>query len=299
MTTDRHLDRLIEAYLAPGVDELPDRSYAAVRTATERTRQRVGFGPWRAPDIRPRPRWVLVVAAVALLAVIALGPGAGGSRKPTATPAPSVPATPRPLPLANFSTSSPRVRLEAGTYVTGFGNWPGYHQIRFTVPDGWFSESWFTELPVVYNGPDDGGTTVVLEYKQFVDQVNADACHRSGQLWQPTTTAQQLIDELAHQPNMVVTVPHAVDLGGTPATVVEVSIPAEFDRRSCDGLRLTFLGSAATDLHEVPGAAGHRFWFYVTDTERPAIVVAHAFGDATPQDVAALQAVVSSIRFEP
>jgi hypothetical protein len=293
MTTDRTLDRLIEAYLAPGVDELPDRSYAAVRTATERTRQRVGLGPWGAPAIRPRPRWVLVMAAVALLAAIALGPGAGGSRKPTATPAPSVPAAPRPLPSG--ISAYPGTPLEPGTYLTGFGNWPGYHRMQLTVPAGWYAGD-----GLVFNGPNDGyGMTVMIEYHQWLVRVNADACHWAGQFWQPMTTAQQLVDALANQPGMEVTAPRAVSLGGTPATLVEISIPPDFDRYACDSFRLYFLDRNYGPV-EYPAMPSHTVRYYVIDTDRPAIVVAHLFGaDATAQDAAALQAVVDSIRFEP
>lgn len=286
MTSDRKLDRLIEAYLEPGLDELPERSYEAVRAATTRTRQRVVIGPWRAPDVMRGVRPLLAVAVVALVAVIALSPGLVGSLAPAPTP------TPLPLPSANPYPGTP---LEPGTYVVGHVGYAGRPQMVFTVPGGWYSGD-----GLVFNGPNDGidtGGTVVLEYRQLVDQVNADACRWQENVWRPMTTARQLVDALANQPGVEVTAPRPVSLGGTPATLVEISIPAGFDTRACDEFRLRFLNR--TYNAEYPPGPGHTFWFYVTDTDHPAIVVAHAFSDATAEDVAALQTVVDSIRFVP
>jgi hypothetical protein len=282
MTSDRNLDRLIEAYLEPGLDELPERSYIAVRASTARSRQGLVIGPWRAPDVMAFARPMLAVAVVALVAVIALGPGIAGSLAPAPT------ATPLPLPSANAYPGTP---LEPGTYVAGHAGYAGRPQMAFTVPAGWYSGD-----GLVFNGPNDGyGATVVLEYRQLIDQVNADACHWAENVWRPMTTAQQLIDALANQPGMEVTAPRSVNLGGTPATLVEISIPAGFDTHVCDDLRLRFLNRNYGA--EYPPAAGHTFWFYVIDTAHPSIVVAHAFADASAEDVAALQAVVDSIRF--
>jgi hypothetical protein len=293
MTTDRTLDRLIEAYLAPGVDELPDRSYAAVRTATERTRQRVGLGPWGAPAIRPRPRWVLVMAAVALLAMIALGPGAGGSPTPT----PSVPPTPRQLSELPSDRHWPATPLEAGSYLTGLAGYRGWRQMQITVPAGWF-----TDGLQVFNGPNDDtvanglAPSVVLELRQFVSQVRADPCHWSGSVWRAMPTAQEMADALASQDSVTASEPRAVSLGGTPAMLVETSIPSNLDLQACDRHDLRFFSDSEVGYLPVPGDT---LWFYVVGTGHPLVevVVAHALSSASAEDVAALQSVVDSIQF--
>jgi hypothetical protein len=299
MTTDRTLDRLIEAYLAPGVDELPDRSYVAVRTATERSRQRVGLGPWGTPISRPRRRPVVATAAVALVAVLALrllpglsGFGAGGSATP------SLPPTPRQLSPSIAAGGWPATPLEPGSYLTGLSGYRGWRQIQLTVPAGWY-----TEEGLVFNGPNDGtapdgsGPTVVLELRQFVDQVNADPCHWSGNAWKAMPTAQAVADALASQQRVTTSAPRAVSLGGTPVTLVETSIPSNLDLQACDNHRLRFLNPS--ERMEFLPSAGDTFWFYVADTGYPLVevVVAHAMASASAADVAALQDVVGSIRF--
>ena len=47
MTTPRDPDALLAAYLAEGMEVLPDRVVDAVLDEAHRTRQRAVFGPWR------------------------------------------------------------------------------------------------------------------------------------------------------------------------------------------------------------------------------------------------------------
>lgn len=49
MTTPRDADRLLAAYLADGIEILPDRVADAVLDEVHRTRQRAVFGPRRTP----------------------------------------------------------------------------------------------------------------------------------------------------------------------------------------------------------------------------------------------------------
>ncbi len=297
MTIERDLTHIIEAYLDPGVDRLPERSYASVRAATERTQQRIPVGPWSAPVIMPGRRPMLAVAAVALAVTIAFGflpgmPGfgTGASPSPTTTATATAAPTPIPLPSANPYPGAP---LEPGTYVAGLAGYRGWPQMRLTVPAGWYSGD-----GIVFNGPNDGtSATVMLELRQFVDQVNADPCHWKANVWQSMPTARELADALANQSGMHVTAPRAVSLGGTPATLVETSIPADLASHLCDRRRLQFLNRNYDA--EYPPAPGDTLWFYVVDAGHPVIVVGHALASASARDVAALQDVIDSIRFDP
>jgi len=110
MTKPRDPEAVLSAYLADGMQILPDRVVDAVLDEVHRTRQRIVFGPWRTRSIS----WTafaaaVVVAAVALsgaLFVIQRGlPAvAGPSQTPSPDPSPSQAAvaspgaTPSPTP---------------------------------------------------------------------------------------------------------------------------------------------------------------------------------------------------------
>ena len=68
MTTPRDPDRLLSAYLADGIDVLPDRVVDAVLDEAHRTRQRVVFGPRRTPVMNST--FKVILAAAAVIAVV-------------------------------------------------------------------------------------------------------------------------------------------------------------------------------------------------------------------------------------
>ena len=68
MTKPRDPDALLSAYLAVGMEVLPDRVVDSILDEVHRTRQRVVFGPWRT---RPMSRTTLAAAVV--VAMVARG----------------------------------------------------------------------------------------------------------------------------------------------------------------------------------------------------------------------------------
>jgi len=118
MTKARDPEALLSAYLAGGMEVLPDRVIDSVLDEIRRTRQLGVFGPWRA-----RPLSRIPLAAAMVVAALALGgaffviqrgqPGVGGpgptaspsqaaagsaSATPTTMPSPTPTATPSPTP---------------------------------------------------------------------------------------------------------------------------------------------------------------------------------------------------------
>jgi hypothetical protein len=114
MTTPRDPDAKLVAYLADGMEVLPDRVVDAVLDEVHRTRQRAVFGPWRT-----RSMFKTALGAAAVVAVLVLAgtlyvtrstqPAVGGpsptpglsanpsqSANPTAVPSPSVVAARAP-----------------------------------------------------------------------------------------------------------------------------------------------------------------------------------------------------------
>src|SRR4029453_15069447 len=103
MTAQRP-DDLIQAFIAEGRDELPDRAFDAVRGEIHRTRQRAVIGPGREPQM---PTFAKVFfGGAAVIAVLF-----GASRLLPSTPGPgSTQAPPTPSPTATpTDTAAPSV----------------------------------------------------------------------------------------------------------------------------------------------------------------------------------------------
>jgi hypothetical protein len=128
MTTPRRdPEALLSAYLAVGIEVLPDRVVDAVLDEVHRTRQRTVVGPWRT-----RPMSRTTFAAAAVVALLALGAAllvvAGGpSPTPSDEPSPSLqaivapsstPSGPPAGPTASPVTSAAGLWIATGTMGT-------------------------------------------------------------------------------------------------------------------------------------------------------------------------------------
>jgi hypothetical protein len=130
MNGPRNADTKIDAFLAEGATDLPDRAFDAVRSDIHRTRQRVVLGPWREPNVLTPIRLALAAAIVVVAAGVAWSqigarpPDAGTqpSPVPTAvqTAAPTASAT-QPATLLT-GTNAP---LVPGRYRIDYGSVPG------------------------------------------------------------------------------------------------------------------------------------------------------------------------------
>ena len=144
MTASRDPDRLIRAFLEEGPTDLSDRSYDAVRSHIDRTRQRVVFGPWREPRMSNLARLAIAAAAVVAGVLVAVnvlpggnqfgGPGPSPSPSPTATAAP----TPTPTPAPTGPVALPLGSVPAGTYIAHPFLAPNDSvSFKLTLPAGW------------------------------------------------------------------------------------------------------------------------------------------------------------------
>ena len=111
MTKPRDPDALLSAYLAAGMEVLPDRVVDSVLDEAHRTRQRGVFGRWRTGPVSRT-----TFAAAAVVAVVALGGAlfviqrglpavAGPTQAPSADPGPSLPGV--VVPDATPSATAP------------------------------------------------------------------------------------------------------------------------------------------------------------------------------------------------
>ena len=70
MTASRDPDRLIQAFLDEGEEQLDDRIYDTVRASIEQQRQRVVLGPWSTPTMNKFVTFGLAAAAVVVAVLI-------------------------------------------------------------------------------------------------------------------------------------------------------------------------------------------------------------------------------------
>ena len=305
MTTPRDPDSLLAAYLADGIDVLPDRVADAVLVEAHRTRQRVVFGPRRTPVMNSTFKVILAAAAViaVIVAGISLLPrndaavGGPSSASPSAGPLTS-PSASGPPAISEFPGVSDDVA--PGTYVWSAGaTTPA--DVTFTLPAGWTSR---------YGIPnkDRGGPGEIAVGNWMIANVYTDPCQWQGSLLSPGVgpTVDDLATALAAQKDRNATEPTDVMLGGYPAKRVELSIPADLDPVSCDeGAIRTWVApgedTALVDNTQNLGMhPGQLNVTYIVDVngERLVIDTWHMPGTSAA-DLAELDAILASMRIQP
>jgi hypothetical protein len=219
MSSKRDSDLLIKAFLEEGIDELPERSFDAVRTAIEQTRQWAVIGPWKEPQIMNATRLALAAAAIVLVAVVAIKFLPTTNIGPATSPLPSPTSTPSALTMTGGSGTVP---IEAGRHSAGT---PFLVPFTFTVPTGW-------------SGAIDGPNLVELNQSlgvddisfEIFDKVYADPCHNDQGLLNPLPgpTVDDLLAALAKMPSVTVSNVLDTSIGSLPARQVTITAPASF-----------------------------------------------------------------------
>ena len=130
MTASRDPDRLIQAFLDEGEEQLDDRIYDTVRASIEQQRQRVVLGPWSTPTMNKFVTFGLAAAAVVVAVLIGaqlLGSPDGGVGNP---PSPSATAEPTPSPSAEAG-APPLTQTFTSTQ----------HGYSVSYPEGWTAQA--------------------------------------------------------------------------------------------------------------------------------------------------------------
>jgi hypothetical protein len=201
-------------------------------------------------------------------------------------PVPSAVATPT-RPLA--AVTGP---LEAGTYrITN-----PLHTLRpftFTVPDGWHRDENFVNKGDVWAG---NGVTMAT---WVVSHIYRDSCHWEGTL-QQTTFVAEVVQALTEQTGHESTEPSATTFAGYPATRLELSLPADADLAGCDEQFARLWPDAGPkEEYGLPIFPGQTTTVYVVDLDGiPSLIVAISKATSTAADVAELEQVIESIRFQ-
>lgn len=309
MTTRPDPDVVIAAWLRDEAPErAPERLLTASRDRIQSTHQRRSKWPaWRAERMNSTLKIALGAAAVVAVVVagVALLPrsnpsvgGAGGGQ--SASPNPTPTSTPTPTAAASAAVPEfPGVSddVAPGTYLWRAGA-ATPADITFTVPAGWMSR---------YAIPhkDRGGPGEIAIGNWIIANVYADPCQWQGSLLDPAVgpTVDDLATALVAQKGRNATAPTDVTLGGYPAKRVELSIPADLDRATCDGgvIRTweapredSFLDNETQNLGMHPGQLNV---VYIVDVngERLVIDTWHMPGTSAA-DLAELEAILASMR---
>ena len=295
-------------------DEAPERAPEHLLTASRdrilSTHQRRSWWPaWRDQEMNSTLK--IAVGAVAIVAVVLVGVaflprsspsvgGAGGtpSASPSATP------TPAPTPTAAASAAVPEFpgvsdNVAAGTYRWKADQVTTPADITFTVPAGWTSR---------YGIPnkDRGGPGEIAVGDYMAYNIYTDRCQWKGALLDPPVgpTVDDLATALVAQKAWNAAPPTDVTLGGYPAKRIELSIPADLDRASCDGgVMRTWaaLGddpvNAPVDTENLGMHPGQLNVTYIVDVNGDRLIIDtwHMPGTSAA-DLAELDAILASMR---
>jgi hypothetical protein len=301
MTAFRDPDDLIVAYLEDGPTELSRDSYEAVDRRTRRTRQRTVLGPWRNRPMSNLSR-ALVGAAAVVLAVVGLalvrGPAPGPSSVGAPSSSPPAAISPSTVPSASLSAGvySWVRSLGAGTYSTSF-SWDPLYQFTFTVGDGWTARD--TNI--------DKADRMAVAFYPIRDVVT-NACGRALPATSAATSASNLVTALRELVT-IDTGPLAQTIGSRAATYVEFVPP---QGASCGAEAMTLfqlpdptcppgicsgVGEPWIGFEFGTDTQHNRLW--LMDVGRRVVAIHAAWTDeATPAELAELQAVIDSVRLD-
>jgi hypothetical protein len=279
MSTDRDTVRILESWLAEPAHE---DHYPVVSRVLDSLDDTPQYRPWwpvrRFLTMTPTTR--LAASAAALTIIIGLGFLAS---RTLVGPEPA--ASPNPTEAA----------VETSVHTVDLGNVTA----TLAIPTGWtqFSDFAFQKSQALPPGGVGVGITMV-------DNVYADPCRWRGEgLLQPPIGAsvESLAHRLTQQPGRGDVSRTSTSLDGFDGELVELQVPG--DITTCDDsifaswlIRHRLHPQGLPRLHQGPGQHD-RLWILDVGGER-VVVNASFFPDSSAADLAELDAVVESIRFE-
>jgi hypothetical protein len=135
MTTPRDPDRLIQAFLREGAEQLHDQVYDVVRAEIDHKRQRVVVGPWRVPTVSkllPIGLGAAAVIAVLFFGSQFIGSPASNVGGPASQPPASEAASEAPPSAAPSPISAPPLTQSFTSPL---------HGISMSYPEGWTTQA--------------------------------------------------------------------------------------------------------------------------------------------------------------
>jgi hypothetical protein len=154
MTTDRDFDRIAEAWLADGPEELSVRVLDAVVDEIHTTRQRHALRlPWRFPTMTMPVRAAAIVAVGALVVagVAVLGGAGRGGPSPSQAPAASAPAAVVPSDAPSTILSTTGLPVLDTLFTSPRNGYSIKYPASWAVGPG--TESWHLGKPILWGDP--------------------------------------------------------------------------------------------------------------------------------------------------
>lgn len=295
MPTERDDTRIVRSWLRTDEHESADRVLDAVLALLDTTPQRRSWLPARRTiDMNTFAKLALAAAAVLIIAVVGIsrlpasGGAGGGGPAPTPSPAPSAtPVPPTPSPT-HGAVLPPAGDLAIGRHSLTLAGVP----FSIAIPaSGWVSNGDFAIDKGVFPSTRDGG---FILWNSAPDAIFTDPC---GQVQGPRigTSLAAHAEAAASVPGTVATGPTDVTVGGYPAKLVVVEIPA-VAKCSAEGFYLWWdeqlTGRYATEL-------GSTIRVWIIDVDGTLIWIdGETAADAPPEVGQEIQQIIDSIQFE-
>lgn len=281
MRPDRDIDVLLDAWLAEGPLEAPDRILDVVADRVHRRRPEPAWRlAWRDSRMNTAIKPILAAAAVLVLSVAGVAvimnqpsPGIGG---PEATPTPIASPSPSPSPssteaaLCQPTDPSCLGPLAAGRHSTSRIVTP----FTFEVPEGW---SRVQEKPgyLALERPGETGIVFISADPVAVDQ---ELCSSKADA-SVGTSAEDLVGWLTGHPGLTATEPAIVSLGGLSGWTLEAEMRDGWDPFPCP-LRVNLFSHDGTAVED-------DMWWQIDAAERMRLTILDAGDHVVMIDVEA------------
>jgi len=322
VSTDRDVNRIVRSWLEDGATALPDRVLDSVLDQLPATPQRRAWWPARRfQDMNAYMKIAIAAAAVVVIALIGINllPGTGSvggpAPSPTVAPSPAASPTSTPAPTPTASPASiPDGPLAAGTYTTqpfaGSGGLcmgqtgcieAGVEddsiRISITLPDGWTGIEGGAVVPTVESYSPPGGAGLLFMRGGWL---YSELCAGPGPDIPTGTTVDEFVTALVDHPDLDVTSPVDVTLGGYSGQYLELRAPANTttDELGPDPGGCNYYFVWEPGIYAQGPNALWRIWVLDVDGVRM-VVRSDSFPGTTPQVQAQLAAIVDSIQIEP
>jgi len=270
MTTSRDPERLLAAYLADGMEVLPDRVVDAVLDEVHGTRQRAVIGPWRTPLMNSVLKMAFAAAAIVAVLVAGLNflprnDGGVGGPGASVSPEPSPSSSTVVIPIAGVPDGTPPT-------------------LTADLPAGWAIGG----QPFVFKSAN------IIAFVSLVDNTFSDPCAHVQRAPKVGPTVADLATALGEIPGTTATDPIEATVGGNVATSIDVTLPASLP---CAPEQFYYWqDSPDADWWSLRPDERLRVWIVEAAGERIAIA-ARMYPTTTEAEKAGLQGIVDSIVF--
>ncbi len=332
MSTDRDVTRIVRSWLEDGATALPDRVLDSVLDQLPATSQRRAWWPaWRFREMNSALKLAIAAAAVVAVALVGINllprsEGVGGSStsaspapSPTASASPSLSRSPAPspalFPIGPLTAGSHTIQpfVGPGGLCTGESSQAGCIEagaeddsirITLTVPDGWSGLEIGVVPSVEGYSPPDGANLLFMRggwlYNTSQDCGGSHPVVPPGPTIPTGTTVDGFVTALVDHPDLDVTSPADVTLGGYTGQYLELRAPANTTTDELgpdpDGCNYYFVWEPG--IYAQGPNALWRIWVLDVDGVR-LVVRADSFPGTTAEVQAQLQGIVDSIQIEP